>query len=263
MRKVADDNEAYLMADMAHISGLVAAGLVNSPFQYADVVTTTTHKTLRGPRGGLIFYRKGVKSQDSKGNKVMYDLEDKINFSVFPSLQGGPHNHTIAGIAAALKIAQSPEFQVYQQQVLKNSKHLAKCLMDKGYTLVTGGTDLHLMLVDLRPQNVDGARADSTLEKCNIFLNKNAVPGDTRPFIPGGVRIGTPALTTRGFVEKDFTQVAEFLHRGIQACASISKAHNLSKLKDFVQHINTTENAELKAIHTEVREFASTFPLPA
>ena len=148
MRQIADKVGAYILADMAHISGLVAAGVVPSPFDHADIVTTTTHKSLRGPRGAMIFFRKGVRSTDKKGNKVMYDLETPINFSVFPGHQGGPHNHTITALAVALKQAASPEFKDYQTKVLANSKVMAQAFLDKGYSLVTGGTENHLILVE-------------------------------------------------------------------------------------------------------------------
>ncbi|TNM88664.1 hypothetical protein fugu_004918 [Takifugu bimaculatus] len=159
IKKLCSNINAYMLADMAHISGLVAAGAIPSPFEYADLVTSTTHKSLRGARSGLIFYRKGIRSKDKKGREIMYDLEDKVNFSVFPSLQGGPHNHGIAGVAVALKQAQSPMFKDYIAQVLKNAKAMATALISKGYTLVSGGTDNHLVLVDLRPMGIDGARA--------------------------------------------------------------------------------------------------------
>lgn len=155
MRKIADQCNAYLLSDMAHISGLVSAKVIPSPFDYSDIVTTTTHKSLRGPRGAMIFYRKGTRSVNKKTNQpILYDLEDKINFSVFPGLQGGPHNHTIAALATALKQAQSPEYKAYQRQVVKNMKKFADVLTSKGYHLVGGGTDNHLVLVDLRPNQV-------------------------------------------------------------------------------------------------------------
>ncbi|KAJ2877714.1 Serine hydroxymethyltransferase, cytosolic, partial [Coemansia asiatica] len=149
MRQIADSIGAYLMADMAHISGLVAAGVLESPFEYADIVTTTTHKSLRGPRGAMIFFRKGVRSVNKKGVEVMYDLEKPINQSVFPGHQGGPHNHTISALAVALKQAQSPEFRAYQQQVLDNAQAFARGFSSRDYSLVTGGTDTHLLLVNL------------------------------------------------------------------------------------------------------------------
>jgi glycine hydroxymethyltransferase len=159
MRKICDNNGAWLLADMAHISGLVSAGVIPSPFDHADIVTTTTHKSLRGPRGAMIFFRKGVRSVDKKGVETMYDLENKINFSVFPGLQGGPHNHTITALATALKQANTPEYKAYQAQVLKNSKRMADVLMARNYSLVGGGTDNHLVLVNLKKSNKpDGAR---------------------------------------------------------------------------------------------------------
>lgn len=160
MRKVADINNSYLLSDIAHISGLVASGVIPSAFDYSDIVTTTTHKSLRGPRGAMIFYRKGIRSTSKKGENVMYDLESKINFSVFPGFQGGPHNHTITALATCLKQAKSPEFKAYQHQVVLNSKKLADHLISKGYYLVGGGTDNHLILVDLKKSKngLDGAR---------------------------------------------------------------------------------------------------------
>ena len=160
MRSVCDKQKAVLLADMAHISGLVAAGVVPSPFPYADVVTTTTHKSLRGPRGAMIFYRKGLKTTDKKGNPVMYDLEDKINWAVFPGSQGGPHNHTITALAVALKQAASPEFKEYQEQVLANCARFAESLKGKGYELVSGGTDNHLVLVNLKNKVKHSAPVD-------------------------------------------------------------------------------------------------------
>eukprot|EP00879_Flechtneria_rotunda_P011081 GHRR01011578.1.p1 GENE.GHRR01011578.1~~GHRR01011578.1.p1 ORF type:complete len:425 (+),score=121.11 GHRR01011578.1:523-1797(+) len=259
MRAVADASKAWLLADMAHISGLVAAGLVPSPFEYADVVTTTTHKSLRGPRGAMIFYRKGVRSVDKKGNEVMYDIEDKINFAVFPGLQGGPHNHTIAGLACALKQAATPEFKQYQQQVLANSKALAKGLERRGYSLVSGGTENHIVLVDLRPKGVDGSRAERVLELAHIAANKNTVPGDVSAMVPGGVRMGSPALTSRGFIQQDFDKVAEFVDRAVQIAVSL-KQKTGAKLKDFRDYVNNNQVPEVDSLRHEVEEFAKQFP---
>ena len=193
MRDICDQNDAVMLADMAHISGLVAAGVVPSPFEYADVVTTTTHKSLRGPRGAMIFYRKGAKADGTQ-----YELEDAINFAVFPGLQGGPHNHTIAALATALKQCSEPGYVAYQEQVLANSASMANALTKKGYARV-GGTDNHLVLVDLKnSKKIDGARVEAVLEKANIALNKNTIPGDKSALSPGGVRMGAPALTSRG-----------------------------------------------------------------
>jgi len=262
MREICDAQGSYLLSDMAHISGLVAAQITADPFEYSDIVTTTTHKTLRGPRAGLIYFRKGVKSVE-KGVETKYDLEEKINFSVFPSFQGGPHNNTIAGISVALKEALSPEFKQYQIQVKKNAKSLADALVKRGYTLVSGGTDNHLMLVDLRPQTIDGARVDALLEQCDITVNKNSVPGDTKPFVPGGVRLGTPALTTRGLVESDFVKVAEFIDRGIKIAIRINtQGENAKKLKSFKDAVENTKDSEVLALRKEVQDFATKFPMP-
>merc|ERR1719246_57259 len=165
MRSIADKSGAYLLADMAHISGLVAGAVVPTPFEFADVVTTTTHKSLRGPRGAMIFYRKGQKGIDKKGNPVMYDYEEKVNFSVFPGLQGGPHNHTIGALATCLKQANTAAFVEYQKQVLSNASRLATELTNIGYQLVSGGTDNHLVLVNLKQSGgIDGARVERILE---------------------------------------------------------------------------------------------------
>merc|ERR1712070_980413 len=175
MRQICDKVGAYMLADMAHISGLVAAGVVPTPFDYADIVTTTTHKSLRGPRGAMIFFRKGVRGADKKGNPIMYDLESKINASVFPGLQGGPHNHTITALAVALKKAQAPEFRQYQEQVMKNAQAMGETLTARGLTLVSGGTDNHLHLIDLRSKGVNGNKSELVCEAASIVLNKNTI----------------------------------------------------------------------------------------
>ena len=210
MRAIADSHGAYLLADMAHISGLVAGGAIPSPFPHCDVVTTTTHKSLRGPRGAMIFFRKGVRAPAKKaGDKpTLWDIEDKINFAVFPGLQGGPHNHTITALATALKQTMAPEFKGYVRQVMANSRAFAGALMGThGFTLVSGGTDNHLVLVDLRPSGVDGSRAERVCEVAGLAVNKNTVPGDKSAIVPSGIRMGTPALTSRGLDEADFKQV--------------------------------------------------------
>merc|ERR1712232_599758 len=211
MRQIADKSGAYLLADMAHISGLVAAGVVPSPFEFADVVTTTTHKSLRGPRGAMIFYRKGQRGVDKKGNPIMYDLEDKINAAVFPGLQGGPHNQSITALAVALKQAQAPEFHAYQAHVMKNAKALGESLQSRGFNLVSDGTDNHLLLLDLRSKGVNGSKAETVCEQASLVLNKNTIPGDKSAMNPNGLRVGTPAMTSRGLVEKDFARVGDFL----------------------------------------------------
>nr|AAH66496.1 Shmt1 protein [Danio rerio] len=266
LRKIADENGAYLLADMAHISGLVAAGVVPSPFEYCDVVSTTTHKTLRGCRAGVIFFRKGVRSVDAKtGKETMYNLESLINQAVFPGLQGGPHNHAIAGVAVALKQALTPEFKTYQLQVLANCKALASALMDKGYKVVTGGSDNHLILVDLRSNGTDGGRAEKVLEACAIACNKNTCPGDKSALRPSGLRLGSPALTSRGLLEEHFHKVAEFIHQGIVLTLEIQKNMNpKATLKEFKEELAQNEKYQLKIkeIRKEVEDFAGKFPMP-
>ena len=196
-REIADSVGAYLMVDMAHIAGLVAAGCHANPVPYADVVTTTTHKTLRGPRGGLILTNNE-------------EIALKINKANFPGTQGGPLMHIIAAKAVALKEAMSDEFKKYQQQIVKNAQVLAKALLDKGIDLVSGGTDNHLMLIDLTAKGMTGKELEALLDKAHITANKNAIPFDTqKPFVTSGVRIGTPAVTSRGMKEEDMLVIAE------------------------------------------------------
>ena len=199
-REIADKVGAYLMVDMAHVAGLVAAGVYPSPVQIADVTTSTTHKTLRGPRGGIIL---------AKANP---DLEKKFNSLVFPGIQGGPLMHVIAAKAVAFKEALEPEFKTYQQQVAKNAKVMAETLIARGYNIVSGGTDNHLMLVDLINKGITGKAADAALGAANITVNKNSVPNDPQsPFVTSGIRVGTPAITTRGFKEAEVQQLANWI----------------------------------------------------
>ncbi|KAF6252491.1 serine hydroxymethyltransferase 2 [Scenedesmus sp. NREL 46B-D3] len=262
-RQIADKVGAYLLVDMAHISGLVAAGVVDSPFECADVVTTTTHKSLRGPRAGMIFMRKGPKPADrlAKGEPEgsEYEYESKIDFAVFPSLQGGPHNHQIAALAVALKHARSEEFKAYQRQVVANSRALGEALKKRGYKLVTDGTDNHLLLWDLRGEGVSGAKMEKACDEAHITLNKNAVVGDVSAMNPGGVRIGTPAMTSRGLTEEDWEQVAGFLHEVLQVTKQVQDSHG-KLLKDWVKGI--TGNQKLAEIRSKVEAFASSFPMP-
>ena len=268
MREIADSQGSWLLADMAHISGLVAAGVVPSPFDHADVVTTTTHKSLRGPRGAMIFYRKGhrktIKGKAGKPDThVMYDIEDKINFAVFPGLQGGPHNHTIAALAVALKQAGTEPFKRYQAQVVANCAAMAEALMSKGYKLISDGTDNHLVLVDLRPKGIDGARVESVLDLVSITLNKNSVPGDTSAFIPGGMRIGTPALTSRGFDEDDFRRVVDFIDRGVAIAIDVKKSCQGTKLTDFKAALAASKDrADIVALRNDVEAYGRQFPMP-
>ena len=226
-RKIADEIGALFMVDMAHIAGLVAAGLHPSPVPYADFVTTTTHKTLRGPRGGMVLCRaEHAKTIDSK---------------VFPGMQGGPLMHVIAAKAVALKEALRPEFKSYQQQIVTNARVLAQALMSQGFRLTSGGTDNHLMLVDLRKSELTGKVAQETLDRARITVNKNAVPFDRRsPFITSGIRIGTPAVTTRGMKEKEMEQIGEFIGRALN---------------------HVTDGQVLQTIAGEVGELCRKFPV--
>ncbi|KAG8040567.1 hypothetical protein G9C98_002563 [Cotesia typhae] len=262
-REIADENGAYLFSDMAHISGLVAAGVIPSPFDYSDVVSTTTHKTLRGPRAGVIFFRKGLRSVGKNGEKIMYDFESKINQAVFPGLQGGPHNHAIAGIATAMKQAHTPEFVSYQKQIIANAQQLCKSLQSFGYKISTDGTDVHLLLVDLRNTRITGSKAERILEEISIACNKNTVPGDKSALNPSGIRLGTPALTTRGLKEENFDAVAEFIHRGLQLSKEVT-AKSGPKLVDFKSVLeNDLEiKAKVAALRHEVEKYANKFPMP-
>ena len=195
--KIAQSAGAYLLADISHIAGLVAAGVHPSPFPYADVVMTTTHKTLRGPRGAVIFCRRA--------------LAERIDKAVFPGLQGGPHNHMTAAKAVAFQEARTPQFKAYQRQIVVNAALLAEELKQRGATLVSGGTETHLILMDVRPLGLDGSMAEQRLEAAGIIANRNTVPGDPSPFKPSGIRIGTPALTTRGLKNEHMAQLADWL----------------------------------------------------
>lgn len=264
MREIANASNAWLLADMAHISGLVCAGVIPSPFDYADIVTTTTHKSLRGPRGAMIFFRKGVRSTNKKGEKELYDLENRINFAVFPGAQGGPHNHTISALATALKQASSPEFKEYQVNVINNNKVFADELVNMGYKLVGGGTDNHLVLVDLKSSRngIDGARVERVLELANVAVNKNTVPGDISAMTPGGIRMGSCALTTRGMNSNDFIQVAKIFDRGVSIAQNIKNDVG-PKLKDFKHALSEGRHhdyPELIQLGEEVKVWASTFP---
>ncbi|WIA37530.1 hypothetical protein OEZ86_014437 [Tetradesmus obliquus] len=251
MRAIADSVGAYLMSDMAHISGLVAAGVVPGPFEESHIVTTTTHKSLRGPRGGMIFYRK--------------DLKDRIDSAVFPGLQGGPHNHTISALAVALKQANTAEFKQYQQQVVANCQALSARMQKLGYSIVSGGTDNHLILVDLKPNGIDGARVQTVLDLVSITLNKNSVPGDKSAMVPGGMRIGTPALTTRGFKEAEFVQVADFIDRAVKIAADCrDKTPAPGKLKEFKAYMAAEgeQRQDIAQLRQEVEALATSFPMP-
>lgn len=252
LRQIADEVGALLMCDMAHYSGLVAAGCVRSPFDYCHVVTTTTHKSMRGPRAGMIFFRR-----DKELN-----LEDRINFAVFPSLQGGPHNNVIAAIAVQLREVASPEFEKYARQIIKNCQRLAERLIAMGHKLATNGTETHLILWDLRPHEITGNKMELLCDAVAITLNKNAINGDANAFAPGGIRIGTPALTSRGFVEDDFSKVAEFLDRALKIALAIQREVG-KPLANFKAALDKGDNPDVAQLKKEVQAFAKSFPMPA
>ena len=253
-RSIADSVNAILLADMAHISGLVAAGVHPSPFEYADIVTTTTHKTLRGPRGSLIFYRKN--KTDKKG--VIIDYEKRINLAVFPGLQGGPHEHTISGIAVALKMANTESCREYQTQVLKNCQSLVNSLKSKGLDIVSGGSDNHLAVVDLRnKQTVTGNQVEKLCELVGLVLNKNTVPGDRSAVNPSGLRVGSPAMTSRGAGEADFEQIGYFIATAVDVTKSIVDSNQFKTLAEFTAFAkNHVQVAKLKVA---VEAFATKF----
>ena len=230
--QIADSVGAYLVADIAHIAGLIIGGVHPSPVPFVHIITTTTHKTLRGPRGGIIMVTE-------KGIKKNSDLSDKINKAIFPGLQGGPHENAIAAIAVCLKEAASPAFKKYARQIVKNAKVLAEELVKHGFKLITGGTDNHLILIDLRNKKITGKDAQLLLEKAGITINKNTIPFDPNPpFNPSGIRLGTPAITTRGMKEKEMKKIAVWIKEVISNPKSADK------------------------VRKEIKVFCKKFPLP-
>ena len=243
LREIADLANAFLVADISHIAGLVVAGAHPSPAGIADVITTTTHKTLRGPRGALILCNGNPSNPLKAVPRSRENLPTLIDRAIIPGLQGGPHNHQTAAIAVALNEATQPEFKEYGHQIVKNAKRLADRLLAKGYQLVTGGTDNHLLLVDLTNKDLKGAEAEAALGAAGITVNKNTVPFDPRPpFDPSGIRLGTPALTTRGLKEAEMDRVADWIDAAITGRA---------------------DDAKLSKIKREIEAFANAFPLPS
>merc|ERR1712151_918770 len=249
-REIADEVGALLMADIAHISGLVATKQHPAPFEHCDVVTTTTHKSLRGPRAGMIFF---------KYTDRIPDIKERIDMAVFPGLQGGPHNHQIGALAAQLREVNSPDFVEYSKQVVANAGAVAEELKAKGHKLASDGTDNHLVLWDVRPHGLTGSKVEKVCEMASISLNRNAVHGDASALSPGGVRIGTPAMTTRGCTAEDFKKIASFLDRCCQIALKV-QAEKGKKLKDF--ETGLVDNVDIEELRAEVEAFASGFGYP-
>jgi glycine hydroxymethyltransferase len=243
--EIGKEVDALLMADMAHIAGLIAGGVAKNPFDYGfHVITSTTHKTLRGPRGGLILSKGVVSNPLKKPEKTLENIPTLIDRAVFPGMQGGPHEHTIAAKAVAFGEALKPEFKTYAKQIVTNAKALADALLERDFQLITGGTSNHLILADVHKSfDIDGGVAEEALDKINLTLNKNAIADDPLPpFRPSGIRLGTPAITTRGLIEKDMETIAEWMKVAID---------------------NREDEEKLNMLSDEVKQFALKFPLPS
>jgi len=249
-REIADEVGALLMADIAHISGLVATGQHPAPFEHCDVVTTTTHKSLRGPRAGMIFFKYSEK---------IPDIKERIDMAVFPGLQGGPHNHQIGALATQLLEVSTDSFVEYSKNVVSNAKTLADSLKSMGHKLASDGTDNHLILWDLRPHGLTGGKVEKVCEHASITLNRNCVHGDASALSPGGVRVGAPAMTTRGCGAEDFKKIAGFLDRCVKIALKVQEEKG-KKLKDFEAGLG--ENPEIKALRAEVEAWAVGFGYP-
>ncbi len=256
--QIAQKVGAYLLADISHIGGLVASGVHPSPVEYVDIIMTTTHKTLRGPRGAILMVTQ-------KGLIKDPDLPQKIDKAVFPGLQGGPHDNQTAAIAVSLKEALKPSFRTYAGQIVKNAKKLSEELKKYGFNIVSGGTDNHLLLIDLSNKNVNGAIAAFALEKAGIVVNKNSVPNDKMPpFYPSGIRLGTPAITTRGLKEKEMIQVAKWINEAINVVTNYQLPQGKEERKRFWIKFKKEiiRNKKLNLISGNVKELTSKFPLP-
>jgi len=252
-----------MLFDMAHISGLIAGKAHPSPFPFADIVTTTTHKSLRGPRAAMAFYRRGSMGTDKKGKELFYQFEDAVNESISVSHQRAPCLHTVAALSTALKQAQSAEFEAYQQRVVENSAHFVSALQQIGYEIVSGGTDNHLALINLHDKHIGGAQVEKVCELGNIALNKNTVPGDKSAMNPGGIRVGTPAMTTRGCLTKDFEQIATFIDEAVRIGKDIQTEIGNLKLKDFKDGVENrgVGAKQITELKENVTQFARQFPL--
>ena len=243
LRDIADSVNAWMLADISHISGLIVGGVHPSPVGIADVIMTTTHKTLRGPRGAMIMCNGNVSTPIKKVERTKENLPTLIDRAVFPGMQGGPHNHQTAAIAVALREAGTEEFKQYAKQIVKNSQALSKELTDRGFNLVTGGTDNHLLLIDVSNLGVSGKEAEDALSKIGITVNKNTVPFDPKgPFNPSGIRLGTPAITSRGMTEEHMSLIAEWIDKAIK---------------------NKADSKILNLLSIELEKFSLQFPLPS
>lgn len=256
--RVADSIGAYLVADISHIAGLVAGGVHSSPVPYVHAITTTTHKTLRGPRGAMIMVTKKGLAKDP-------DLSSKIDKAIFPGLQGGPHNHTTAGIAVALREAATPEFKKYAEQIVKNTKVLESEFKKSGVSMVSGGSDNHLLLLDLSARGSLGSQLEYALDLAHMTANKNTIPGEpSSPYYPSGLRLGTPALTTRGFKEKDMVHVADWIVRVIDHLKNDGLPTSQAERADFIKAFKAKADQDpfLKAIGDEIKDYTKAFPIP-
>ncbi|CAG2100028.1 unnamed protein product [Medioppia subpectinata] len=259
LRKIAGD--AYLMMDMAHISGFIATGIMENAFEHCDIVTTTTHKLLRGPRSAMIFYKK-LKNQIVDGKEITIDLKAKIDFAVFPGLQGGPHNQKIGALAVALKQANTQEYKDYCKQVHSNALTLCEEFKKMGYELYSNGTSSHLLLLCLK--DVSGIEVERVCELANISINKNCIPTDKSPWNPSAIRIGTPPLTTRGFKESDFVKVAALIDEAIKIATDLSpKTHDNSNKLDLAKLVEAAlKDGRILDLKVRVEKFSSHFPIP-
>lgn len=257
-KTIADSVGAVLLADISHIAGLVVGGVHPSPVPYADVVMTTTHKTLRGPRGAILMVTDAGLRKDP-------EMAGKIDKAVFPALQGGPHDNVTAAIAVCLKEAAEPSFTQYAKQVVKNAKELSRTLLGQGLTLTTGGTDNHLMVIDLRPQNVVGNVVAEALEAARIVVNRNSVPHDPNPpYYPSGVRLGTPAITTRGMKEGEMRQIGSWINQVIREVTHYHLPENKTERSQFLKRVSAeiSGNKKLQVISAEVTALTQKFPVP-
>mmetsp|Transcript_23474 Transcript_23474/g.26042 ORF Transcript_23474/g.26042 Transcript_23474/m.26042 type:complete len:329 (+) Transcript_23474:384-1370(+) len=247
-REICDKVGALMLVDMAHYCGLVAAKVLSDPFEYADVVTTTTHKILRGPRGGMIFSKK--------------EFEEKINFSVFPHHQGGPHMNNIAALCYTLKEVASDKYTEYAEQVVKNAKIMVEAMIAKGYEIMTGGTDNHIIIWNVTKCGLTGDKVEAVLEKLLIYTNKNSIAGDKSPMNPGGVRLGTPAVTTRGMLEEEMKAIVDSLEKAITLSKNIQNKSGI-KLTDFLSALDSEDfKEEIETYREEVKKLSLRFDVP-